>query len=199
MRGFCDSGAGSQTSLTLVRWFSSSYSSFAFAKRAQCDSQHRAKLGHPALQKTEGSDAGFSWWETTEGALYSASQKPHRESQRSLYGSQTSRATKTFQAQKGPTSKNDCGAVRRYWMVLATEEKALLAFEPTRRIVPTTNTNITASITAYSAMSCPQSSDQSWGRILICLQFLSIAKIRTLGWNANATEDRARLDEASEL
>ena len=32
------------------------------------------KLGHPALQKTEGSDAGFSWWETTEGALYSASQ-----------------------------------------------------------------------------------------------------------------------------
>ena len=58
---------------------------------------------------------------TTEGALYSASQKPHRESQRSLYGSQTSRATKTFQAQKGPTSKNDCGAVRRYWMVLATE------------------------------------------------------------------------------
>src|SRR5205807_7233507 len=25
------------------------------------------KLGHPALQKTEGSDAGFSWWETAEG------------------------------------------------------------------------------------------------------------------------------------
>src|SRR5256884_9398805 len=25
------------------------------------------KLGHPALQKTEGSDARFSWWETTEG------------------------------------------------------------------------------------------------------------------------------------
>src|SRR5207249_7676949 len=84
-------------------------------------------------------------------------------------------------------------------MVLATEEKALLAFEPTRRIVPTTNTNITASITAYSAMSCPLSSDQSWGRILICLEFLSIAKLRTLGWNANATEDRARLDKASEL
>src|SRR6266699_3919360 len=65
-------------------------------------------------------------------------------------------------------------------MVLATEEKALLAFEPTRRIVPTTNTKITASITAYSAMSCPLSSDQSWGRILICLQFLSTAKIWTL-------------------
>src|SRR5438128_610950 len=49
-------------------------------------------------------------------------------------------------------------------MVLATEEKALLAFEPTRRMVPTTKTKITASITAYSAMSWPPSSVQSWGR-----------------------------------
>jgi len=184
---------------------------FAFAKRAQCDSQHREKLGHPALQKTEGSDAGFSWWERLRAhytrlrktssriSTLNNSRKFARLPRSLLYGSQTSRAPKTLQAQKGPASKNDCGAVRRYWMVLATEEKALLAFEPTRRIVPTTNTNITASITAYSAMSCPLSSDQSWGRILICLQFLSIAKIRTLGWNANATEDRARLDEASEL
>jgi len=37
-------------------------------------------------------------------------------------------------------------------MVLATEEKALLAFEPTRRIVPTTNTNITASIDVLPAI-----------------------------------------------
>ena len=42
-----------------------------------------------------------------------------------------------------------------YWIVLATEENALLALLPTRRIVPTTSTKITASITAYSAMSCP--------------------------------------------
>src|SRR5437773_8913542 len=91
-----------------------------------------------------------------------------------LYGSQTSRAPKTLQAQKGPTSKNDCGAVRRYWMVLATEEKALLAFEPTRRIVPTTNTNITASITAYSAMSCPLSSDRvGGGYSFVCNSFQS--------------------------
>src|SRR5207247_5182669 len=69
-------------------------------------------------------------------------------------------------------------------MVLATEEKALLAFEPTRRIVPTTKTKITASITAYSAMSCPLSSLKIWGRILISLQFLSIVKTRTLGWQA---------------
>src|SRR6266581_3624847 len=47
---------------------------------------------------------------------------------------------------------------RVYWRVLETEEKALLALLPTRRIVPTTSTRITASITAYSAMSCPLSS-----------------------------------------
>src|SRR6266568_7737622 len=73
------------------------------------------------------------------------------------------------------------GFVRCYWSVLDTEEKALLAFEPTRRMVPTTNTKITASITAYSAMSCPLSSLKIWGRILISLQFLSIVKTRTLG------------------
>src|SRR5579872_2490072 len=48
-----------------------------------------------------------------------------------------------------------------YWMELATEEKTLLAFDPTRRTVPTTITRITASITAYSAISCPDSSLQS--------------------------------------
>lgn len=50
---------------------------------------------------------------------------------------------------------------RIYWMELATEEKTLLAFDPTRRTVPTTITRITASITAYSAISCPDSSLQS--------------------------------------
>src|SRR5207244_1333610 len=38
-------------------------------------------------------------------------------------------------------------------MVLATEEKALLAFEPTRRIVPTTKTKITASITILRCLA----------------------------------------------
>jgi|HubBroStandDraft_4_1064222.scaffolds.fasta_scaffold1007905_1 hypothetical protein len=42
---------------------------------------------------------------------------------------------------------------RVYWSELATEEKALFAFEPTRRIVATTRTRITANITAYSAIS----------------------------------------------
>src|SRR5207253_3435110 len=42
---------------------------------------------------------------------------------------------------------------RVYCTELATEEKTLFALLPTRRIVPTTITRITASITAYSATS----------------------------------------------
>ena len=42
----------------------------------------------------------------------------------------------------------------RYWLIeLATLENTLFAFPPISRIVPTTITRITASITAYSAMS----------------------------------------------
>ena len=41
-----------------------------------------------------------------------------------------------------------------YWPIeLATEEKTLLAFPPINRRVPTTITKMTASITAYSAIS----------------------------------------------
>src|ERR1700719_2961438 len=47
-------------------------------------------------------------------------------------------------------------------MELATDEKTLLAFPPIRRIVPSTITKTTASITAYSATSCPCSSDHRW-------------------------------------
>src|SRR6202047_843428 len=43
-------------------------------------------------------------------------------------------------------------------MELATLENTLLAFPPMRRTVPITNTRMTASMTAYSAMSCPCSS-----------------------------------------
>jgi hypothetical protein len=45
-----------------------------------------------------------------------------------------------------------------YLIELAVAEKTLLAFEPMSRIVPTTITRMTKSITAYSAMSCPLSS-----------------------------------------
>src|ERR1700722_11658975 len=44
---------------------------------------------------------------------------------------------------------------------LATDENTLLAFPPIKRIVPTTITNTTASMTAYSATSCPRSSDHN--------------------------------------
>jgi hypothetical protein len=43
-----------------------------------------------------------------------------------------------------------------YWPIeLATEENTLFELPPINRIVPTTNTRITANITAYSAMSWP--------------------------------------------
>src|SRR5882672_4199989 len=40
-------------------------------------------------------------------------------------------------------------------MALPTAEKTLLAPDPIMRMVPTTTARITASITAYSATSCP--------------------------------------------
>jgi hypothetical protein len=55
-------------------------------------------------------------------------------------------------------------ACSRYCIELAACEKTPLAFDPIMRTVPTTNTRITASMTAYSAMSCPCSSLQSWER-----------------------------------
>ena len=48
---------------------------------------------------------------------------------------------------------------------LATFENVLLAFEPISLTVPITIIKITASMTAYSAMSCPRSSLQNWERI----------------------------------
>jgi len=38
-----------------------------------------------------------------------------------------------------------CSVLQSYWIVLATEENALLALLPTKRTVPTTSTKITAS------------------------------------------------------
>src|SRR5438128_12024937 len=44
-----------------------------------------------------------------------------------------------------------------YCTELATDEKTLLAFEPTNRMVPRTITRLTVNITAYSALSCAYS------------------------------------------
>ena len=49
-------------------------------------------------------------------------------------------------------------------MELAVAENTLFALPPINRIVPTTKTKMTASITAYSAISCPSSCDQSLRR-----------------------------------
>jgi hypothetical protein len=43
--------------------------------------------------------------------------------------------------------------LRDYWIALPTLENTLFAFDPMSRTVPTTITRITASITAYSAIS----------------------------------------------
>ena len=45
-----------------------------------------------------------------------------------------------------------------YWIALPTCENTVLAFVPIKRTVPITITRITASMTAYSAMSWPCSS-----------------------------------------
>ena len=58
------------------------------------------------------------------------------------------------------------GSPPPHWIELAAEEKAVLALEPTNRIVPTTRTRITANITAYSAMSWPSSPRHMFQNIL---------------------------------
>jgi len=56
---------------------------------------------------------------------------------------------------------------RSYWPIeLATEENTLFELPPINRMVPTTSTRMTASITAYSAMSWPSSSDHNLRKVL---------------------------------
>src|SRR5712692_10037059 len=78
-----------------------------------------------------------------------------------------SRSWRTSSARCAPLELSSAEDGRCYWIVLATEENALFAFDPTRRIVPTTSTRITASITAYSAMSWPSSVQSLWRRSAI--------------------------------
>ena len=56
---------------------------------------------------------------------------------------------------------------------LATLENTLFAFPPISRIVPTTITRITASITAYSAMSWPSSFDHISRKKLVLVMWSS--------------------------
>ena len=50
---------------------------------------------------------------------------------------------------------------------LATAENTLFELPPINRMVPTTSTRITASMTAYSAMSCPSSSVHKYRKVLM--------------------------------
>jgi hypothetical protein len=57
-----------------------------------------------------------------------------------------------------------------YWPIeLATEENTLFELPPINRIVPTTNTRITANMTAYSAMSWPWSSVHKFRKVLVII------------------------------
>lgn len=58
-------------------------------------------------------------------------------------------------------------------MELATEENTLLAPAPMSRIVPTTIARITASMTAYSAMSWPSSSPKSLMNRLVIVDLVT--------------------------
>jgi hypothetical protein len=79
-----------------------------------------------------------------------------------------------------------------YWIELATEENIVLALVPMSLIVPTTITRITASITAYSAISWPSSSRHNPTR----MSFISTPRQKppkTSLTASNATELAARL------
>jgi hypothetical protein len=61
------------------------------------------------------------------------------------------------------------------------------------RIVLTTITRITASMTAYSAMFCPLSSLKIWGRILIFCTSFQAQECGLLGWKpTNAPQNTGR-------
>jgi len=66
-----------------------------------------------------------------------------------------------------------CSAFCCYWIALAVDENTVLAFEPIKRIVPTTMTRITANITAYSAISWASSSNNTFQKRLIIFHLLS--------------------------
>src|ERR1700690_4163340 len=72
-------------------------------------------------------------------------------------------------------------------MELATDENTLFAFVPIRRTVPITITRITASITAYSAMSCPSSLRHKRLTKSVILDSFELCarktQFRTSGWN----------------
>ena len=60
---------------------------------------------------------------------------------------------------KQGNNRDDCPQSHQFghWMALPILENTVLAFDPIIRTVPNAMTSTTASMTAYSAMSCPSS------------------------------------------
>jgi hypothetical protein len=69
-------------------------------------------------------------------------------------------ALATSSIQRAETEREAGREYPFYFMSLATVENTLFVFPPIKRTVPMTMTRITASITAYSAISWPSSFDQ---------------------------------------
>src|SRR5262249_41171375 len=81
-------------------------------------------------------------------------------------------------------------------IVLATDENTLFAFPPIKRIVPITITRITASITAYSAISCPSSFRHNClARSFIMLPPICVAKAQCLPLEPHVTGTGPGLQE----
>ncbi len=87
----------------------------------------------------------------------------------------------------------------RYWIELAADEKTLLALVPISRMVPTTITKMTASITAYSAMSWPRSSDRGWHRSVKHLLVAAYMRLDRETTDAKHTRGRDIGDTPSDL
>ncbi len=80
-----------------------------------------------------------------------------------------------------------CSVLQSYWIVLATEENALLALLPTKRTVPTTSTKITA---VADQANCADNEHQDYSQhhrifrdVLTCfVSFRGRSNITLLSW-----------------
>jgi hypothetical protein len=80
-------------------------------------------------------------------------------------------------------------------MALPTDENTFLALEPINLMTPTTMTRMTANITAYSAMSCPRSSNKTTVPSVIISTLRSrldyVFTVVTAQNNSEAIQDRS--------
>jgi hypothetical protein len=105
---------------------------------------------------------GFSWFRVAVRGSSESKLRRSRVPAKSVVHGKGEAWSKSFHRISSALSKPGRELLgSSYCSELATLENALFAFEPIKRTVPTTRTRMTASMTAYSAISCPSSSDQS--------------------------------------